>query len=185
MKRAYLITLVAFGLVAVAAVGLFAVRRIKSPSAAGERSEVNQPRPPAAGQQESRSNGNKFIIVVPEGATADKIALPAGEQLGAVREMSAEEKKKLGYPADAVIRYKWTLPALGSSITGPIRVVIPDSSAPPDADGDGLSDGEEARLGTDPHKVDTDGDGAYDGAEVNQDKTNPLVPNARPDKIIN
>lgn len=35
-----------------------------------------------------------------------------------------------------------------------------------DSDGDGLTDGEEAELGTDPNSVDTDGDGYQDLAEV-------------------
>lgn len=38
-------------------------------------------------------------------------------------------------------------------------------AAPPDRDGDGLSDAEETTLGTDPAKADTDGDGQSDGAE--------------------
>lgn len=36
----------------------------------------------------------------------------------------------------------------------------------PDSDGDGLSDAEEARLGTDPRRADTDGDHVGDGIEV-------------------
>jgi serine/threonine-protein kinase len=46
---------------------------------------------------------------------------------------------------------------------------------PPDADGDGLSDAEEAQYGTDPHKRDTDGDGVGDGLEVHKYHTDPLV----------
>lgn len=38
--------------------------------------------------------------------------------------------------------------------------------APKDSDGDGLTDDEEAALGTDPHNPDTDGDGLLDGWEV-------------------
>lgn len=44
-----------------------------------------------------------------------------------------------------------------------------------DTDGDGLSDAEEAKIGTDPRNPDTDGDGLLDGAEVNKHRTNPLV----------
>ncbi len=43
-----------------------------------------------------------------------------------------------------------------------------------DTDGDGLSDAEEARLGTNPRLKDTDGDGLTDGEEVNIYKTDPL-----------
>ncbi|MEA1784603.1 gliding motility-associated C-terminal domain-containing protein [Arenibacter sp. GZD96] len=42
-----------------------------------------------------------------------------------------------------------------------------------DSDGDGLTDGEEAVLGTDPNNPDTDGDGISDGDEV-LNGTNPL-----------
>jgi hypothetical protein len=44
----------------------------------------------------------------------------------------------------------------------------------PDADGDGLSNAEEAVLGTDPNNPDSDGDGINDGDEVNTHGTNPL-----------
>jgi hypothetical protein len=45
----------------------------------------------------------------------------------------------------------------------------PDDTGPEgsdDADGDGLTDAEEAELGTDPAKADSDGDGYDDGFEV-------------------
>lgn len=43
-----------------------------------------------------------------------------------------------------------------------------------DTDGDGLSDADEARLGTNPRDRDSDKDGLTDGEEVNVYKTNPL-----------
>ena len=43
-----------------------------------------------------------------------------------------------------------------------------------DSDGDGLTDFQEANLGTDPLKTDTDGDGLSDSQEVNTHKTDPL-----------
>ncbi|GAB1371469.1 hypothetical protein MASR1M45_15310 [Candidatus Kapaibacterium sp.] len=45
-----------------------------------------------------------------------------------------------------------------------------------DTDGDGLSDEQELKIGTDPNNPDTDGDGLLDGEEVNEYKTNPLDP---------
>jgi outer membrane protein OmpA-like peptidoglycan-associated protein len=42
-----------------------------------------------------------------------------------------------------------------------------------DADGDGLTNGEEKQLGTDKKNPDTDGDGLSDGAEVKHHNTNP------------
>ena len=44
----------------------------------------------------------------------------------------------------------------------------------PDGDGDGLTDTEEAALGTDPANADSDGDGLNDGAEVRRYKTDPM-----------
>ena len=46
---------------------------------------------------------------------------------------------------------------------------------PTDSDGDGLSDAEEARLGTNPQRGDTDQDGFTDGEEVVHRKSNPLI----------
>ncbi len=43
-----------------------------------------------------------------------------------------------------------------------------------DTDGDGLLDGVEADLGTDPNETDTDNDGIGDGTEVGPDTDNPL-----------
>ncbi|WP_238934608.1 gliding motility-associated C-terminal domain-containing protein [Aurantibacter crassamenti] len=48
------------------------------------------------------------------------------------------------------------------------------SIATNDCDGDGLTNGEEDALGTDPENGDTDGDGIDDGQEVNVDGTDPL-----------
>ncbi len=45
-----------------------------------------------------------------------------------------------------------------------------------DTDGDGLTDEEEAKLGTSPDNVDTDGDGLSDREEINVYKTDPLNP---------
>lgn len=48
------------------------------------------------------------------------------------------------------------------------------NAAATDTDGDGLTDAEEAKLGTDPKNKDTDGDGLFDREEVKVYKTNPL-----------
>jgi hypothetical protein len=51
-----------------------------------------------------------------------------------------------------------------------------------DSDGDGLTDAEELRLGTDPGNPDTDGDGISDGVEARNTALgyDPLVPNTVP-----
>ena len=53
------------------------------------------------------------------------------------------------------------------------------SDAAGDPDGDGLTNREEYRLGTNPRIADTDGDGALDGAEIAAD-TDPLSPASNP-----
>lgn len=52
--------------------------------------------------------------------------------------------------------------------------VTPSENAPVDSDDDGLTDTEEAALGTDPENADSDGDGLSDGTEVDLG-TNPLA----------
>ncbi len=53
-----------------------------------------------------------------------------------------------------------------------------------DADGDGLTNAEEAKIGTDPFNPDTDGDGLSDGDEAMTYKTNPLVPDTDEDGLL-
>ena len=52
-----------------------------------------------------------------------------------------------------------------------------------DSDDDGLTDGEEIALGTDPFNPDTDGDGPTDGEEVNTYGTDPLDPDTDDDGL--
>jgi hypothetical protein len=60
------------------------------------------------------------------------------------------------------------------------NALLRGNSPEPDSDGDGLTDAEEARLGTDPLVADTDGDGVGDGIEVRlaspDSDFDPLVP---------
>jgi Tol biopolymer transport system component len=52
-----------------------------------------------------------------------------------------------------------------------------------DSDGDGLTNNEEAQLGTDPNNPDTDGDGLNDGDEVRVWRTDPLNPDTDGDGL--
>ena len=69
-----------------------------------------------------------------------------------------------------------TLPLLGL-VPFAVTACGPDKNL--DTDGDGLTDVQEASLGTDPADADTDGDGISDGAEVT-DGTDPLNPYSMP-----
>lgn len=62
-------------------------------------------------------------------------------------------------------------------------VYVKDLTPPVDTDGDGLSDDEEALLGTDPLNPDTDNDGLSDGDEVDL-STDPLNPDTDGDGIV-
>ncbi len=55
-----------------------------------------------------------------------------------------------------------------------IPAASPQPTADIDTDGDGLTDAEELRLGTDPLNPDTDSDGLFDGEEVRIYRTDPL-----------
>ncbi len=73
------------------------------------------------------------------------------------------------YTADAGVAYRFG--GAGGSSGGGAVIGLPK-----DSDGDGLTDDEEAKLGTDPFNKDTDGDELTDGDEVKVYKTNPLNP---------
>lgn len=65
---------------------------------------------------------------------------------------------------EALTRYTTGLAASGNLGFWP--TIIATTAFPADADGDGLSDAQEALLGTSPNNEDTDGDGVLDGQEV-------------------
>ena len=79
---------------------------------------------------------------------------------------------------DYVFTYTTTdaqAPCVNESVTVTITVTACDI----DTDNDGLTDGQEIAIGTDPGNPDTDGDGLTDGEEVNNidDPNTDLVPN--------
>jgi hypothetical protein len=85
------------------------------------------------------------------------------------KNMTAEEKKKLGLweseNVQAVTR------DVNGNVTAFEFVIDPNKK---DSDGDGLSDEDEAKIGTNPNNPDTDGDGVGDLEELRMGH-NPLV----------
>ena len=75
------------------------------------------------------------------------------------------------YTADAGVAYRFGGGKGPATSTGVLAEGLPK-----DSDGDGLTDEDEAKLGTDPFNKDTDGDGLTDGEEVHTYHTNPLNP---------
>ncbi|MDD4016465.1 MAG: outer membrane beta-barrel protein [Kiritimatiellae bacterium] len=85
--------------------------------------------------------------------------------------MALDQTCEFIYTADAGVAYRF-----GGGGKGAADSVAVAEGLPKDSDGDGLTDEEEAKLGTDPFNKDTDGDGLTDGDEVKVYKTNPLNP---------
>jgi hypothetical protein len=64
-----------------------------------------------------------------------------------------------------------------------VTFTVTPSVGPIDTDGDGLTDADEAMIGTDPMNPDSDGDGLGDGQEVNDTLTDPLDPDTDADGL--
>jgi outer membrane protein OmpA-like peptidoglycan-associated protein/opacity protein-like surface antigen len=87
--------------------------------------------------------------------------------------MALDQTCETMHTADAGVLYRFGGP-IGAGAAGAGAGAL--AGLPKDSDGDGLTDDEEAKLGTDPFNKDTDGDGLTDGDEVKVYKTNPLNP---------
>lgn len=87
-------------------------------------------------------------------------------------------KPKADTPApQAPINSQLPPPPVGETQSAPppeAETIVPPP--PIDSDGDGLTDEDEARLGTDPLKADSDDDGLLDNEEVRIYKSDPMVP---------
>ena len=57
-----------------------------------------------------------------------------------------------------------------------VPLTKPDPSLELDSDSDGITNGEEAILGTDPNSADTDGDGYFDSEEIHADSVSGQIP---------
>ena len=64
------------------------------------------------------------------------------------------------------------------------EVVVPEINTNIDSDGDGITDTNEAALGTNPNSLDSDSDGLFDNEEVNIYKTNPTNPDTDGDTFV-
>ena len=87
--------------------------------------------------------------------------------------LPADDDIAMIYTADAGVVYRFGGSGKASGDMGAASLAV---GLPKDSDGDGLTDDEEAKLGTDPFNKDTDNDGLTDGDEVKVYKTNPLNP---------
>ncbi|HQA38121.1 MAG TPA: outer membrane beta-barrel protein [Kiritimatiellia bacterium] len=87
--------------------------------------------------------------------------------------MALDQTCEFIYTADAGVAYRFGGASEGTAAGAGAAAL---AGLPKDSDGDGLTDDEEAKLGTDPFNKDTDGDGLTDGDEVKVYKTNPLNP---------
>jgi len=87
--------------------------------------------------------------------------------LGAMALSSQRDALEFNWMPSLGVNWKW-----GAHV--PAKYIV--SGGALDSDGDGLTDEEELKLGTDPHNPDTDGDGLTDGEEVKVYHTDPLNP---------
>lgn len=101
-------------------------------------------------------------------------------------------KETTNTPAEVNVNLAPIVPAVTPTPTPEVPtepVTLPSeemTNTPPplDSDGDGLSDAEEATLGTDPAMSDTDSDGLTDREEVQIYQTNPLNPDTDGDSYL-
>ncbi len=84
--------------------------------------------------------------------------------------LSASGALKTLFGGSEIAQVHLALAPLEAQATAPVGGVKCETT---DTDGDGLTDEEEADLGTDPNKADTDGDNLKDGAEVDVHGTDP------------
>lgn len=115
------------------------------------------------------SNGNGPEVVVP----ANTETTPAQENA----------------PTDERSPFDEVIPTQTATTTPEAPVVTPEQEQPPntaalDTDGDGLSDGEEVLLGSDPRSKDSDEDGLTDWEEVKIYGTSPTNPDSDGDTYL-
>ena len=105
-----------------------------------------------------------LIVVAAGGYLGLKMAVKGGQT--AISPVVQEQAK-----TPEVNKEVAPVPEVNKQVVEPVQ---PDVSATLDSDQDGLTDQEEASLGTNPNNYDTDKDGLTDREEVKVYKTNPL-----------
>jgi len=131
MKKIMLIVASIVLAVAIVAISLLAYRGRQSAKLPVARQPTVAAAPEKGDSSEiSEIPKNGVTVVAPEDLIKNPPVLPLGEVLGAVRLMSSDEKKKSGFPDDAVIKYKWIMPEGVAAAAGPIKVIIYDSTQP-------------------------------------------------------
>ena len=145
--------------------------------------------------------GTYQFIVENTGSHADTYSLQAESSLAWAQVASIPSSVMLAPGASVAVPIDITLPALlNQNAADELTLIVRSQSNPlladsatvittVDSDDDGLTDADEAVLGTDPGLADTDGDGLDDGADPNPlvvDTTDgDLAPVGRPDGNLN
>ncbi len=91
-----------------------------------------------------------------------------------VKEINAQQERLVGDTQKNTILVKEAKMANGREVQEVSQVVYYKREPKVDSDGDGVSDEEEKKVGTNPKIRDTDLDGIWDGEEIYGWKTNPL-----------
>ncbi len=111
----------------------------------------------------------------PTTETLTSYVVPAGVGFDAFMNKNTSFSAELGYKNSG----DWIDTRKNNSLDGALTarvglVFFLGRSEADDDDADGLTNGQELRIGTDPKSADTDGDGLKDGEEVRRYRTNPL-----------
>lgn len=127
----------------------------------------------AGGMLYKRQDGLKNYV--PKDEILSSLHVPVGIGFEAFTQQRVAFAFDLGYRIldDLTDAKKHNLPDTYLTVKAGFNFYIGSSDADDD-DGDGLTNGEERVLGTDPRNPDTDGDGLKDGEEVRRYRTNPL-----------
>jgi hypothetical protein len=128
--------------------------------------------------------GMAIVIVAVAGVLSSRILASRTKSSDRVPSVQTDEEKMQELKKETEKIPKTTSeqnkPQEQTSVIFPTPIVVPE----PDADKDGLSDAQEAEIGTSPTNADTDGDGLFDQEEVAVYKTNPLNPDTDGDTYL-